>query len=93
MEQEQWEEINEYEDKYLISNLGRIKNKISGKMLKQTKGNMNFLMVTLIGTDSVATTRSVHTLVAEHFVKWTGKKRIKFIDGDKSNCKSSNLIW
>lgn len=55
-----------------------------------------FLSVMLCDEYGHKTYKKLHRLVAEHFVKNPDpatKKRVAFIDGDRTNCEASNLVW
>ena len=99
---EEWKKINEYEDKYEISNLGRVKslcrysenNKlIQEKYLKITKDKYGYAQVTLY-KNSIGTATKIHKLIATHFMGHIPdgfKYVINHIDGNKYNSTILNL--
>lgn len=105
MENEIWLPIVGYEGIYEISNLGRIK--ALHKVLKMKNGRnrthkesiltpwktpYGYLCITLV-SESVHKKRTIHSLVAQEFLKHTTTKGIDIdhIDGNPSNNKLSNL--
>lgn len=55
-----------------------------------------FLSVMLCDEYGHKTYKKLHRLVATHFLPNPDpkmKKRVVFIDGDRTNCKASNLAW
>ena len=88
-----WRPITNYNN-YLISNLGNLK-KTNGKIYNYTKNKMTVsgYMVTL-SQNSKSSAPSVAQLVATEFVENPNNYRfIKFIDGDKTNPRATNLCW
>jgi len=88
---EQWAEIPGYENKYWISNYGRLKNdKIIMKPMVATNG---YLMACLWKNNKQKKIL-IHKLVANAFMKKPrGKKEINHIDEDKTNNRIDNLEW
>jgi hypothetical protein len=90
---ETWKFIPTYDDKYMVSDLGRVKSLLFNKerILKQGINNHGYCIVDLSGKSY-----KVHTLVIWAFqnVKPTGKTTdfvIDHIDDNKQNNKLSNL--
>lgn len=98
---EKWKPIAGYEGLYEISNFGRVRslNKISsdgrrvkGKLLKT--GVRDWYSGVTLSKNNVIRYKSVHRLVAEHFISNPERKPfVNHIDGDKTNCNVSNLEW
>ena len=90
-----WKTIEEAPN-YEVSNLGEVKNKISGRKLKpQAYGATGYKQVSLkvIGYDKFQK-RYVHRLVAQTFIPNPENKReVNHIDGDKLNNNVKNLEW
>lgn len=94
--QELWKNIPGYE-RYAVSNLGRVKNNISGKLLNMRKAKNGYMRVNLRKGNvkyEKPTVTHVHRLVAEMFLTpITGKNCVNHIDGDKENNCVDNLEW
>jgi hypothetical protein len=91
MEKEIWMDIPNYENKYQVSNLGRVKNVKHGNLLSDrlTDRGYNTAVLYLNGKPK---TFKVHRLVAFTFIE--NKENKKFInhkDGNKLNNKIDNL--
>ena len=93
MNEEIWKTIDGFPS-YEVSNLGRIRNKNTGHILKpQLNTRTGYLQVGLF-VDKKHKSIYIHRLVAENFIgKRPPKKDINHIDGDKFNNKSSNLEY
>lgn len=101
--EEIWKDIDEFDGKYQVSNLGRVRsldhyvrnghgNKIvHGKILKPYKNSHGYLFVAL---GRKAKHRSVHRLVAIAFIPNPYKlPNINHKDENKANNVSTNLEW
>lgn len=92
-----WKPVLNYEDRYLISNYGRVKSlKINAIMSPQpTKGG--YQRVRLFGDDGRYHSKMIHNLVAEAFLekhaKTNDKWEIDHIDCNPANNKVDNLRW
>ena len=102
---ENWKDIKGYEGYYQVSDLGRVKSierkvksrgsyrNIKEKILKQSKGNCDYLKVGLYKEGSLKTFQ-IHILVAMTFLNHTPcgfKLVVDHIDNDKLNNKLSNI--
>ena len=91
--QEEWKSIPNYEEFYEISSLGRVKNKLTQKVLKQSIDNNGYLVLNL-RKDYIKKTKRVHQLVAITFLnhKPCGMKLvIDHINNNRSDNRLENL--
>lgn len=90
---ENWKKLNDLN--YEISDLGRIRNFLSKKILKQSLDNRGYLRVSLsTGSRGIPKIGYPHRLVAEYFIENPlNKPQVNHIDGDKTNNIASNLEW
>lgn len=95
-EHEIWKEIPKYE-RYAVSNLGKVRSNISGKILSERKDRNGYLRVNLRKGNvryEKPTVMHIHRLVAETFlIPIEGKTCINHIDGNKRNNCADNLEW
>lgn len=95
-EQEIWKDIPGYE-RYAVSNMGRVRSNISGKILSQRRAGNGYLRVNLRKGNikyEKPTVMHVHRLVAESFLSSIkGKTCVNHIDGNKTNNHVDNLEW
>lgn len=89
-----FKDIVKFENKYQISNTGKVRNKKTGLILKPKYNQKGYQYVNL----SVSKTKSIkwyiHRLVGFHFIPNPGNKpQINHIDGNPSNNMVENLEW
>lgn len=91
---EEWKPIQGYEDRYKVSNMGRIRSRT--KILATSMRN-KYAQVTLSNGDNRHRKQaSVHRLVAEAFVENPYPNEYKYVnhkDENKRNNKADNLEW
>jgi hypothetical protein len=66
--QEIWKDVKGYENKYLVSNFGNIKNKSNNFILKPSKANKGYSRVCIRNNDNKIKTPYIHHLVATTFI-------------------------
>lgn len=96
MQLEKWEYIRDLDDRYMISNKGRVKSLVGSKekILKPQKDKDGYLLIKLRNKNQKQFTYKVHRLVALHFIpQIEGKNEVNHIDGDKTNNTVENLEW
>jgi hypothetical protein len=90
---EEWTDVKDYEDKYQVSSLGRVRNKVTNKVLKHALNKSGYHRVNLYN-ESGMKSKFVHRLVAEAFIPNTDNKpEVNHIDEDKTNNSVDNLNW
>ena len=102
-----WKDIEGYEGRYQVSNLGRVRSVdhqrvvvpkntvciLKGKILKATKSSNGYMGVSLCN-GSRRSTASVHRLVAKAFVSgYFDGAQVNHIDENKANNLADNLEW
>jgi hypothetical protein len=98
-----WKDIEGYEGKYQVSNLGRVKSlqrkvwnrytwhDLPERILKPKKGYC-YAVVTLCNGNGKTKNHYVHRLVAYAFL-YNVKEQVNHIDGNKLNNHLDNLEW
>ena len=98
IEDEIWKPViyrNIKRDMYEVSNMGRVRNKLTDHIMTQCPSEKGYLMTIFRCDDGKSRLIKTHRVVAWHFVdgKTSMKNEVDHIDGDKNNNKSSNLEW
>lgn len=91
---EEWREYkNEEFPNYEVSNLGRVRNKITKHIMSGFKTHYGYIAVRL-HNNKIQKDKLVHRLVTETFLSNPlNLTDINHIDGDKTNNKLTNLEW
>lgn len=93
MNYEIWKDVLGFENKYQISNTGKLKNKITNRILKNTNKNNDYLRYILYNKTTKKTVY-IHRLVAQAFIPNPhGFLEVNHIDGNKQNNCVENLEW
>lgn len=91
--EEIWKDITGYEGLYQVSNLGRVRNVKSFKILKPSYGVDGYLQLCLT-KGSKKSTKKIHRLVAQAFMENINNyETIDHIDCNKTNNNVNNLEW
>ena len=87
---EEWRSINSYIN-YQVSNVGRVRNSKTGRILKPNLASNGYFTVGLSKNGGVKT-HAIHQLVAKEFLRNPNDKPcIDHIDGNKTNNSLDNL--
>lgn len=90
---ENWKNIPEYENLYLISDLGNVKSLYTNKILKPSFDKFGYARFSATKNKKQKTLR-IHRLVAELFIKnLNNLPQVNHKNGDKSNNSKNNLEW
>ena len=94
LENEEWKRILNFEDKYLISNYGRVKSIIfNTKILRPRIDKKGYIHYALKKNGKTKEMKA-HRLVALHFIpNFYNKLQVNHIDGNKQNNNANNLEW
>ena len=89
---EKWKDVEDFNN-YQVSNLGRIKNKVTGVIRKQVITARGYLSVHLVQSGKKKTFRT-HRLVALAFIGINKyKPQVNHKNGIKTDNRASNLEW
>lgn len=92
--EEIWVDIKGFEEKYQISNFGKVYSKVTGRLRKIQKNRYGYLYVTLSITTKKQKIETIHQLVARHYIDSPNNKtQVNHIDGNKENNIYTNLEW
>jgi len=82
---------------FIISNKGRVKNFITGNLLKAHPNQQGYMMTNIVYSNGKRRSSMTHRLVAETFYAFFGLNdeiyEVNHIDGNKKNNNLSNLEW
>lgn len=91
--EETWKPVKGYEDRYSVSNTGKVKSLKTSKLMCQRKGYDGYMRVGL-SINGKQKYKFVHRLVAEAFIRNPHcYKEVNHKDEDKANNCISNLEW
>ena len=92
-EQEIWKDIPNYEGKYQISNMGRVRN-IQTNHIRKNNCSYGLYEKICLERNGKQELLSIHRLVGKAFIpNPQNKKEINHIDGNKRNNRADNLEW
>lgn len=91
--QERWVTVPGFNGRYEVSDLGRVRNRESGKTLSPIRHYSGYYHLNLY-VNAKAKSCRVHRLVAAAYVpNPSGLPDVNHLDGDKSNNAWTNLTW
>ena len=94
-----WKDIEDCEDRYEVSNYGRVRNKQKDKFLKLRKKSTGYLTVSVTRNGKYVDSSSqrgknVHRLVAQAFISNPENKPcVNHLDSNRANNYVDNLEW
>ena len=93
MTDEIWKDIEGYDGRYMVSNLGRVKNCQRNKLMALSLDKDGYLTVQLT-LNKAYKNHKVHRLVATHYIENINNlPEVNHKDKVRRNCQSSNLEW
>lgn len=93
-ENEVWKTINGYNERYQISNYGRVWNTVAQKLMKPQLKKNGYLQINLMKENKKLVSERVHRLVALYFCeKPEGYNIVNHKDSNKINNSAENLEW
>lgn len=98
---EVWKDIEEFDNRYQVSNLGRVRSLYNNKQVMRKEPYILKIIEDRYGYNRVSITlyrknhlKSIHRLVANCFLeKIENKDQVNHIDGNKKNNSIENLEW
>lgn len=88
-----WKDLKGFEDKFIISNQGKVRNKLTNKNVRVTTARRGYKICGLYYKGETYN-KSLHRLVAENFIpNPENKTQVHHIDEDPSNNSVENLMW
>ncbi len=90
---ETWKPVVDYETRYEVSDLGRVRNSRTLKVLRPGRQSRGYLTVLLYNGEKPAKSFTVHRLVAGAFIGDPGDRQVNHIDGIKTNNRLENLEY
>ncbi len=90
---ERWKPIARWEDRYAVSDQGRVRNIRTGEFIGWTTGN-GYRQVSLCDGGGIAEQHYIHFLVAEAFISPRPPgQEVRHLDGTRTNNVWTNLAW
>lgn len=90
---ENWTVVKGYENRYEISDQGRVRRLSDGGIMRPAVNSSGYLHIVL-SKDGKTKDFRVHRLVAEHFIENIGGKRdVNHKNGIKTDNRACNLEW
>ena len=91
---EVWRDVDGFEGLYMVSNLGKVKNMTTGKLLHPTSGEDGRKILRLKDADGKPKMVKLHRLIAKAFIPNPNEYDvINHIDSNPANNDISNLEW
>ena len=92
---EEWKDVVGYEGLYEVSNLGNVRNKQTGKVLKPILGKRWGYYKLNLFKDGIMKSKTIHRLVAEAWIPQVevDKDQVNHINEIKTDNRVENLEW